>query len=180
VSGPRLLRAVRLDASDARVFPRAAAAGEWLVVASGLLAERLAGSSDARDRRAFASGFLGVDGLGFATFAQAAVLEGGTLGGAALGSEPLAALAERLADRLVERAGAPDRATALAAARALLAESAELAQGLPEGALLAVERTLDPATGALRERLRRVEPASPGLHARIWAIVPEAEAGSDG
>lgn len=165
----RLLRAVRLDASDARVFRRAAAAGEWLVVASGLLADRLAGSTDAKERLAFAQGFLGIESLGFATFAEPAPL-----------GEPLGALADRLAGRLLAEAGAPDRSVALAAAEALLAESTELARGLPEGSLLAVERSLDPRSGELRERLCRVEPAQPGLHARIWAIVPDGPAAGDG
>lgn len=169
MKGRRLLRAVRLDASDARVFPRAAAAGEWLVVASGLLADRLAGSTDAKERLAFAQGFLGIESLGFATFAEPAPL-----------AEPLEALADRLAGRLLAEAGAPDREAALAAAEAFLGDSAELAQGLPEGALLAVERSLDPRSGELRERLRRIEPARPGLHAQIWAIVPDEPAAGDG
>lgn len=169
MSRPRLLRAVRFDDSDSRVFPRSAAVGECLVVASGLLADRFAGSSDAKERLAFAQGFLGIDGLGFATFAEAALL-----------AEPLEALEDRLAGRLLAEAGAPDRTAALAAARALLAESAELAQGLPEGSLLAVERSLDAVSGELHERLRRVEPARPDLHARIWLIEPDGPGEGDG
>lgn len=169
MSAPRLLRAVRLDASDDRVFPRTAAAGEWLVVASGLLADRFAGSSDAKERLAFTQGFLGIETLGFATFAQPAPL-----------GEPLGTLADRLAGRLLAEAGAPDRTAALAAAETLLAESAELARGLPEGSLLAVERSLDPRSGGLRERLRRIEPARPDLHARIWAIEPDGPGEDDG
>lgn len=162
----RLLRAVRLDASDERVFPRAAAEGEWLVTGTPLLAGRDPAGLDAKERRAFQSGFLAVDSFGWATFAQ----------GSRIAPEERAALVLRLAGRLVERAGAPGLDAARAAAEELLADSEQLARDLEPGLLLAIERALDPATGAVRECVRRIERRERGLHARVFAIVPDDEA----
>lgn len=164
MSGLRLLRAVRLDASDERVFPEAASDGEWLVgggfLWEGVDPERL----EPKAKLAFAQGFLGIESLGFASLAAAGRIEPGEL----------SRLRTRLAEALHQRLGAPDPATAEAAAEALLADSLELARDLPPGALLAVERRLDPANGGIVERLRRLE-APPGLHARVFAIVPEED-----
>lgn len=164
----RLLRAVRLDATDERVFPRAAAAEEWLVTGSLLWAgcdpERL----DGKRRQAFRSGFLGVASFGFASLAGAGPLD----------PEALGPLEARLAERLLAEGGAPDRAAAAAAARALLEDSLGLARGLPRGALLAIERRLDPRSGELVERVRKLE-AGPGVHARVFEIVAEEEAAEE-
>lgn len=168
----KLLRAIRFDATDERVFPAAAAEGEWLVTGSflwaGLDPERL----DRKARLAFAQGFLGIASFGFASFAAAG----------RIAEEEVARLTELLAERLCERCGAPDRAAASAAARELIADSKSLAEGLGAGALLAIERRFDASSGALKERIRRLE-APPGLHARVFTIAldeGEEEAGGGG
>lgn len=158
----RLLRAIRLDASDERVFPAVAAEGEWLVTGTLLWAGVEPSRLDGKMRLAFAQGFLGIESFGFASLASAARIESGEVD----------ALRERLAHGLLERAGAPDRAAADAAAAELLADSAALARDLPAGALLAIERRIDPTSGELQERIRRLE-APPGLHARVFEIVAE-------
>ena len=66
----KLLRTVRLDASDSFIFEKAAELGEWAV--SGAFAF---GRSDPADlqgkaRTAFRAGFLGVESLGHSTLAQ--------------------------------------------------------------------------------------------------------------
>ena len=164
MSALRLLRAVRFDATDERVFPAAAAEGEWLVTGSllwaGIAPERL----ERKMRLAFAQGFLGIESFGFASFAAAAPIE----------PDAARALEEGLADRLLERMGAPDRATAARAAAELLADSAALARDLPKGALLAIERRIDPETGGVAERIRKLE-APPGLHARVFEIAVEED-----
>jgi len=164
VSALRLLRAVRFDATDERVFPIAAAEGEWLVTGSFLWAgvdpERL----DRKMRLAFAQGFLGIESFGFASFATAAPIE----------PDAARALEDRLTHRLLEQMGAPDRATAARAAAELLADSAALARDLPEGALLAIERRIDPESGGVAERIRKLE-APPGLHARVFEIALEED-----
>jgi hypothetical protein len=159
VSGVRLLRAVRFDATDERVFPAAAADGEWLVTGSFLWAGVDPATLEAKARLAFAQGFLGIESFGFASLAAAGRIE----------PDVFRALEDRLVERLLERAGAPDRAAALAAAAELLADSMALARHLPPGALLAIERRIDPSSGALAERIRKLE-APPGLHARVFEI----------
>ncbi len=165
----RLLRAVRLDATDERVFPCAAADGEWLLPGGFLWPGVDPTSLDGKTRLAFRQGFLGIASWGFASFATAGKLAPGEF-------EGLRAL---LATQLVERAGAPDREAAEAAAAELLADCAALARDLPRGALLAVERAIDPTTGELRERFRKLE-APPGLHARVFEIVAEDGEEEDG
>lgn len=165
----RLLRAVRLDASDARVFPRAAEDGEWLATGTLLFAGRDLSGLDPAERRAFQSGFLGIASFGWATFARAG----------RIGPEERAELMRLLADRLVERAGAPDLEVALPVAEEMLADSEALARDLGPGMLLGIERAVDPVSGAVRERVRRIEPREPGLHARVFAVVPD-DASEDG
>lgn len=163
-SALRLLRAIRLDASDERVFPAAAGEGEWLVTGTPLWAGVDPEILDPKARLAFAQGFLGIASFGFASLAAAGPIEPAEL-------ERLRLL---LADRLVERAGAPDRSAALAAASELLEDALTLARDLAPGALLAIERRRDPRTGELRERIRRLE-APPGVHARVFELVAEPE-----
>jgi len=159
------LQAVRLDATDERVFPAAAAAGEWLVPAGALWAGVDPARLDRKTRLAFRAGFLGIESFGFASFARAAPIE----------PAAFAALRPRLAEGLLARAGAPHRPAADAAAAAFLEDSASLARDLPASALLAIERWVDPQTGELRERLRKLE-APPGLHARVFEIVGAEDA----
>lgn len=160
----RLLRAIRVDATDERVFPVAAADGEWLVTGSSLWAGVDPDRLDRKMRLAFAQGFLGIESFGFASFATAAPID----------PDAARALEARLAERLLERAGAPDPATAATAAAELLADSAALARDLPKGSLLAIERRIDPESGGVAERIRKLE-APPGLHARVFEIVAEEE-----
>jgi hypothetical protein len=160
----RLLRAIRLDTSDERVFPAAAGEGEWLVTGSPLWAGVDPETLDPKVRLAFAQGFLGIASFGFASLAAAGPID----------PAELDRLRSLLADRLVERAGAPDRTTALAAAVELLEDALALARDLAPGALLAIERRVDPVTGELRERIRRLE-APPGVHARVFEFVAQPE-----
>ena len=65
----KLLRTIRLDASDTFVFERAAEPGEWAVPGGfmfwGADPRALAG----RERQAFRAGFLGLDTFGWSTLA---------------------------------------------------------------------------------------------------------------
>lgn len=163
-SALRLLRAIRLDASDERVFPAAAGDGEWLVTGTPLWAGVDPETLEPKARLAFAQGFLGIASFGFASLAAAGPVD----------PAEFERLRRVLADRLVERAGAPDRSAALAAASELLEDASTLARDLAPGALLAIERRRDPRTGELRERIRRLE-APPGVHARVFELVAEPE-----
>ena len=102
----KLLRTIRLDASDSFVYPRAAGAGEWAIPGAfefwGGDPKSLAG----RDRQAFRAGFLGLGSFGWSTLVVAQPIS----------AEERAAAVASLAAYLLAVHGAPDRAAARAAA----------------------------------------------------------------
>jgi len=145
VSGLKLPRAIRLDPSDTFVFRRAAEPGEWLVTGSFLFDAAALGALDAKGKAAFRSGLLGVASFGWSTLAV--VTE-------ATEAEREAAIAE-LAEQLMRKLGAPDLATARAAAEEEIAFAASLCDH-PAQTLLALHRTLE--DGEIRERFRTLTP----------------------
>ena len=154
----KLPRTIRLDPSDCIVFEHAAEPGEWAVPGSFMFwdadVETLAGKA----RAAFRSGFVGVVSLGFATLV--AVAE-------ASEAERERAV-EALARHFVARFGAPDIATARAAARAELDFAASLC-GHPVGTVIAMHRRLDGS--GIREQFRTLQPReTDSLHARSRAF----------
>ncbi|MFZ4807775.1 MAG: DUF6505 family protein [Hyphomicrobiaceae bacterium] len=138
----KLLRTIRLDASDTFVFERAAEPGEWAVSGGfmfwGADPRTLAG----REKQAFRAGFLGIGTFGWSTLAV--VVE-------ATEAEREAAVAA-LAARLVADHGAPSLEAGLAAAAEEIAFSAELAQH-PVQTLVALHRTVT-ADGNVSEQFR--------------------------
>src|ERR1044072_6299549 len=123
----KLIRTIRLDASDTFVFARAAEPTEW--AGSGAFAfwnadvEKLEGKA----RSAFRGGFLGIESLGWSTLVQ--IVEASEAG--------RAALVERLAQQLVAQFGAPN----VEAARGAAAEEVAFAESLcnrPADTLIAV------------------------------------------
>ncbi|HEU0060733.1 MAG TPA: DUF6505 family protein [Hyphomicrobiaceae bacterium] len=154
----KLLRTIRLDASDAFVFERAATPGEWAVPGafafSHLNVTELAGKA----RAAFRSGFLGIETLGWSTLAE--VVE-------ASNAERDAAI-ERLAQQLVQNFGAPD----LACARPAAAEEIDFSAALsdhPKGMLVAVARRWE--DGAIRETFRTLTPSIGPKPLRAYAFL---------
>jgi hypothetical protein len=154
----RLLRTIRLDPSDQFVFERAAEPGEWAV--SGAFAfwdgdpAELAG----KQRAAFRSGFLGVNSLGWSTLVQIVEAKDGDR----------ATAVDVLAQRLVDRFGAPDLATARKAAE----EEVTFAQSLcdhPADTLVAVHRTID--DGEIREAFRTLRPRAGPKPLRAFAFL---------
>jgi hypothetical protein len=145
VSALKLPRAIRLDASDTLVFRRAAEPGEWLVTGSFLFDPARIDMLDAKARIAFRSGFLGTESFGWSTLAV--VTE-------ASAAERDAAV-DQLAERLLTKLGAPDRATARMAASEEVAFAASLCDH-PVQTLLALHRTLE--DGEIRERFRTLAP----------------------
>lgn len=157
----RLPRTIRLDASDAAIFERAAEPGEWAVPGAFMFVHADPAALKGKARQAFANGFLGTSSFGWSTLV--AVGEAG--------ESETAVVVEALADRFVAEFGAPDRASALAAAR----EEVEFAAGLcghPVNTLLAVSREFGP-DGDIRESFRVIEPRAEKHHAPIWTIVPD-------
>ncbi len=145
MSGLKLPRAIRLDPSDTFVFRRAAEPGEWLVTGSFLFGQADPAALDPKGKAAFRSGFLGVASFGWSTLAV--VTE-------ATEAERDTAIAQ-LADHLMEKLGAPDLATARAAATEELAFAASLCDHPPQ-TLLALQRTQE--EGEIRERFRTLTP----------------------
>jgi len=162
----KLIKTIRLDPSDTFVFDKAAEPGEWAVSGAfaffGVDPQRLVGKA----RAAFRSGFLGIDSLGWSTLVQ--IVEAS--------EHDRAAVVEMLAQRLVERFGAPD----LAAARAAAAEEVTFAASLcdhPPDTLVAVHRTYE--DNAVRETFRTLKPRQGTRPLRAFAFMEvegEAEA----
>lgn len=137
----RLLRTIRLDPSDALVFPRAAEPGEWAVPGGFCFWDEEVERLEGKRRHAFRAGFLGLSSFGWSTLVQVASAT------PAQREEAVAALAAHLRAAY----GAPDEA----AARAAAAEEVAFAESLcehPPGTLVALSRSLE--DGAVRERFR--------------------------
>lgn len=129
----RLLRCLRLDDSDDRLYARAAAAGEWLVAGT------FAFTFDPRDpatltggeKAAFDGGFLGLESFGWSTLATVAELD----------EVVHRRLVERLAAHLRDAYGAPSLDDAVTEARKELAFSASLAEA-PVNTIFSIRRRL--------------------------------------
>lgn len=137
----KLLRTIRLDPSDTFVFENAAEPGEWAVSGAFAFWDDDLGALSGKRRSAFRSGFLGIDSLGWSTLVQIVEADDGDR----------AAVVEMLAQRLVEKFGAPD----LAAGRAAAEEEVAFAESLcghPADTLVAVHRTVE--DGEIREAFR--------------------------
>jgi hypothetical protein len=165
----KLPRTLRLDPSDTFVFETPAEPGEWAVTGTFLFwdvdAQALAGKA----RAAFRSGFVGVTSLGFSTLVVVSEAS----------EAEREAAAAALATHIHERLGAPDRATALAAAREEIEVAASLC-GPEVGSVLAMHRTF--VSGEIREAFRtlRAREGVPGAdrlhaHARAFTFVETDE-----
>lgn len=133
----RLPRTIRLDPSDSFVYARAAEPGEWAVTGSFLFFGSDPAGFSGKQRQAFRGGFLGIESFGWSTLVV--VTE-------ATDAERMATV-ERLAAQLIAHCGAPDLATARAAAE----DEIGFAQSLcdhPQGTLLGIHR------GAEGDRVR--------------------------
>ena len=154
----KLLRTIRLDPSDTFVFETAASPGEWAVPGGFVFfateEEQLGGKA----RSAFRAGLLGIDSLGWSTLAQ--VVEASERDR----DDAVAMLAQRLVDRF----GAPDLAVARAAAAEEVAFAASLAEH-PAGTLIAVHRTRE--DGAIRETFRTLRPREGEKPLRAFAFL---------
>lgn len=155
----RLLRTIRFDATDERVFERAAAPDELAVPGAFLFAAPPPETIAGKRQQAFASGFLGLESFGFATFACIAEVPEGEFERAV----------DLLAYRLFAELGAPD----LAAARAAATEEVEFAAGLcthPVNTVIALAREM--GEDGVRERFRVIAPPREKDHAKVWNLSP--------
>jgi hypothetical protein len=157
----KLLRTIRLDVSDAFLFPSAAEAGEWAVSGAFLFTELDVAALQGQDLAAFRGGFLGVPSLGWSTLAQ--IVE--------VSVEDRATAIDLLAHRFVERLGAPDHQTALQAAT----EEIDFAMSLcdhPAGTLVAVDRRDE--NGAIREAFRTLRPRDDFQQWPVISLIDDA------
>jgi hypothetical protein len=141
----KLLRTIRLDPSDAFIFPAAAEAGEWAVPGAFMFFGADLAALVGKERSAFRSGFLGVDSFAWSTLVQIVDAT----------PDDRAAAIELLAQRLFDRLGAPDRV----AARKAAGEEIDFAVSLcnhPADTLIAMHRSDE--DGAIRETFRTLRP----------------------
>lgn len=159
----RFLKTVRFDASDERVFERAAAPEEWAVSGAFAFADLSPETTRGTTRQAFANGFLGLSSFGRSTFAV--VTEAA--------AEEVAAIEDALAGHLVAAHGAPDIEAARCAAREEIAFVGDLCRDAPINTVFSVRRTWDRA-GQIKEEFRTIRPPAGELpHAKIWTVVDD-------
>ena len=141
----KLLRTIRLDASDTFVFETAAEPGEWAVSGAFVFWNRDTASLQGKIRTAFRSGFLGVSSLGWSTLVQ--IVEAS--------EEDRRVVIESLARQLMTHFGAPTVDDATAAAEEEITFSESLCDQ-PLDTLIAVHRSFE--EGAVRESFRTLRP----------------------
>ena len=150
------LKTIRMDDSDNRVFPAAAAPGEWAVVGTFAFLGDDPDELTGKRRQAFRNGFMGTNSFGWSTLVAVTTI----------GQAEYAAIVEQLADHLLASYGAPGRTQAISAAR----EEAEFAASLceyPVGTMIAIERTVEDRQ--IAEAFRRIN-AQDDSAPSAWAI----------
>ncbi len=153
----KLLRTIRLDPSDTFVFDKAAEPGEWAVSGAFVFWGSDPADLQGKARSAFRSGFLGVASLGWSTLVQ--IVEAS--------EADRVALVEALVQRLVENFGAPD----LASARAAAEEEVTFAESLcseAQDTLVAVHRANE--DGAVHETFRTLRPRNGSKPQRVFSF----------
>jgi hypothetical protein len=153
----KLLRTIRLDASDTFIFDPAAEPGEWAVSGAFVFWNGDPTMLEGKARAAFRSGFLGVTSLGWSTLVQ--IVE-------VTPQDRINAVNE-LARRLVERFGAPDITTASTAAEEEIAFAESLATE-DKDTLIAVHRTYD---DEIREAFRSLRPRNGPTPLRAFSFM---------
>ncbi|MFB6450378.1 DUF6505 family protein [Bradyrhizobium tunisiense] len=164
----KLLRTIALDPSDTFVFDAAAEPGEWAVSGAFRFWDCDAATLEGKARAAFRGGFLGVQSWGWSTLAQIVPAT----------EDDYRSLVDLLARQLVDRFGAPDVATAKAAAEEEVAFSQSLCSH-PISSLIAVHRAV--SEGEVRESFRRLQLREGQGHSKAFSFMEmEDEVEPDG
>lgn len=158
----RLLKTIRLDASDGLVFANAAKDDQWAAPGGFLFEGADPESMTQKQRVALRSGWLGLADFGWSTLVT--IVEAS--------AEDRAEAVELLARGFVARLGAPNLAAAREAAEEEIAFAQSLAVHEP-GTLIALNRSIE--DGEIREQFRtlhrRATPVrAERLHARARAF----------
>jgi hypothetical protein len=159
----KLLRTIRLDASDTFIFAAVAEPGEWAISGAFVFADVEPATLTGKELAAFRSGFLGLPSLGWSTLVQ--IVE--------VGAQDRLAAIEVTARCLLDRFGAPD----LAAARQAATEEIDFAASLcdhPADTLIAVHRSDE--GGTIRESFRSLRPRPGGKRWRAFSFADESVA----
>lgn len=154
----KLLRTIRLDPSDTFIFEKAAEPGEWAVSGAFAFWHRDPGELQGKARSAFRGGFLSVESLGWSTLVQIVEAD----------DADRAHVVATLAQQLVRHFGAPDLATAAAAAEDEVAFACSLCNQ-PQDTLVAVHRSYD--KGEVREAFRTLRPREGQKPARAFSFL---------
>ena len=158
----KLLRTIRFDGTDDRVYETGAPEGE--IAVSGLSTFLALAPDDitGKVRQAFANGFLGVPSFGRSTFAAVAEISDYDRDG----------LIDALALHF-EHAGAPSAEAARDAAADEVTNAEELCADVPINTVFTLRRTIGD-DGELTEEFRIIKPPTDEpLHARVWSIEPD-------
>ncbi|WP_458757103.1 DUF6505 family protein [Afipia sp. TerB] len=158
----KLLRTVALDPSDTFVFDPAAEPGEWAVSGAFRFWHEEPDKLQGKVRAAFRSGFLGLRSWGWSTLVEIVDVT----------DTERAAVVELLAQRLIDRLGAPDIATARQAAE----EEVGFAESLcneATGVLIAVHRTAQ--NGEIHESFRALRSRGGSRRHRAFAFLEEED-----
>jgi hypothetical protein len=154
----KLLRTIRLDASDTFIFETAAEPGEWAVSGAFAFWDRDPATLDGKARSAFRGGFLGLSSFGRSTLVQ--IVEAT--------DADRTTLVDMLAQHLIERYGAPSMEDARAAAE----DEVTFAESLcsqPKDTLVAVHRSFD--NGEVRETFRTLRSRAGQKPARAFSFL---------
>jgi hypothetical protein len=154
----KLLRTIRLDASDTFIFDKAAEPGEWAVSGAFAFWSSDPATLEGKARSAFRGGFLGVASFGWSTLVQIVEAE----------AADRAALVDALVQRLIEDFGAPDAVAARTAAQ----EEVVFVESLcnqPKDTLIAVHRSYD--DGEVHESFRTLRPREGQKPARAFSFM---------
>jgi hypothetical protein len=154
----KLLRTIALDPSDTFVFEVPAEPGEWAVSGAFRFCDRDPAKLSGKERSAFRSGFLGVQSWGWSTLVQIVPAT----------ENDRTTLVELLARQLAVRIGAPDIATARAAAEDEVAFVRSLCTH-PISSLIAVHRSA--SDGEVRESFRRLQLREGQRHGKAFSFM---------
>ena len=157
----KLLRTIRFDQSDTRIFDCAAQPDEWAISGAfefhTLQDKELTG----KIRQAFANGFLGLTSFGRSTFATVSEAD----------ETQIAAIEAMLAAHFVDVYGAPDLEEAKPVAREEIEFVIELCRNSPINTVFTLRRYFG-EDGKIHEEFRTISaPTNEPQHSKIWKVV---------